>query len=1011
MPRRRPSQASTPRWRRARSAAASCWRRCDSGRTCCARSARTARRRGLDLCAAGQPQQGILWLARALEFVPAGGPDDPGADKDRALEETLRVELAQWQRNVIGLRAVLRTDSPATAEFVPGEAAILTSRQEPWTSARLFHIQDGKWVGRPMRVAGRIGHREISPDGKRVLLCSDKEVRLYDAATWSPLRPPLEHPAPVRRAKWSPDGQRVLVEAQGALPYLWEVGSGKPTGGPLESGRGGGQALFVRGGKAVATLAEDQLQLWDAQTRKPLCKRVPVPSQGRDKPAVLAPDGRLLAVFGPSGVALCDLAGDVPVVRPLMGTAAAQQVVFSPDAKMLAVRTADGARLWDVGSGQPASEPIKLSPGDNAVFFSPAGARAVGHELSGQQWQVILRDLRTGKALGRPLPSPAYSVSSSPDGRRFLLVGAESVLILDSVTGEPVGRPLRLASNLPSAVFAPAGKGQTRVLTGEGLLAPPTRLWDAETGRVLAGSGPNGPGELTCSPDGSVLLVVENGWRKQGRLWDAVTGRPRSLPQGDPVLAVSPDGQRVLLLHEAGEETSVGLYAADTGKPLGPPLPHSDGVIEAAFSPDGRTVLTRDAARAPRLWEPLGGRVLMEPPPGNGGPAVFSADGSLWMGVGREFRCLDASTGRPRGEAMRHAGLVAQVQPGPSGLALAWDDEEVRLWDTAGTLRGGPWKYERRTQAAFSPSGDAVVFWESPKTARLWRAGKEAVPVLAHEHFLQRFEFSPAGETLLTSAMVHAKWGSRTREARLWRVSDGEPLGSGVQGDWDQPWAFSPRGGVLALVEGEEVRLRNAGTGQPQGPTLRPHARIQSLRFNADGTRLLTISVIPSQGDARPDSWEAHLWDAHSGAPVGSAAVFPGDSAHAEFSPDGRVLLVALPGRGPQLWDARTGKPLCDPLAEDGKVPGVAFAGDGRLFLTWMDRQVRIWERQASPEEVRPSGTEPAAASADGAWHLRRQPIGVLTLFDPATGKPLGPPLREPGALGAHGSAPIARGS
>ena len=79
---------------------------------------------------------------------------------------------------------------------------------------------------------------------------------------------------------------------------------------------------------------------------------------------------------------------------------------------------------------------------------------------------------------------------------------------------------------------------------------------------------------MTCSPDGSVLLVVENGWRKQGRLWDAVTGRPRPLPQGDPVLAVSPDGQRVLLLPEAGEETSVRLYAADTGKPLGPPLPH-----------------------------------------------------------------------------------------------------------------------------------------------------------------------------------------------------------------------------------------------------------------------------------------------------------------------------------------------------------------------------------------------------------------------------------------------------
>jgi WD40 repeat protein len=975
-------------------------------------AARTARRRGLDLCADGQPQQGILWLARALELVPAGKPDDPGADKDRALADTLRAELGRWRGDVVGLRTVLRTGDFGGAEFTPGQAAVLTSRGVPWTTARLFHVEDGKWLGRPMRLPGRAEmrlpgrgeHREISPDGKRLLLCWGKEVRLYDAATGAPLAPPLEHPQPVRRATWSPDSRQVLVEPVGAPPHLWDIGAGKPVGGPLESGRQGGQALFVRGGKAVATVAENQLQLWDAHTRKPLGKPVPVPAQaqGRDSLLVPAPDGRMLALCRGPGVALCDVAGDVPVVRLLAGAASAQHAGFSPDGKTLAVQWSDAARLWDVGSGQPAGEPLKLQPGggQSAVFFSPAGPRAVTHEYSGE-WQVIVRDLQTGKALGRPLPSPAYGISSSPDGRRFLLVLGASILIVDGVTGEPVGTPLRVGGSLPSAVFAPGGKGQARILTGP-MNGPPTLLWDAETGRLLAGNGPDGAGELVPSPDGSVLLVIQTGSRKQGRLWDAVTGQPLPLPEGDPVLAISPDGQRVLLLHESGEETSVRLYAADTGKPLGPPLAHADGLIEAGFSPDGRTVLTRDAARAARLWEPLGGKLLRGPPEGIGGPATFGTDGTLWVAAGKDLRCLDAATGRARAEALRHDAAITHVQTGPGGLALAWDEKEVRLWDAAGALRGGPWKHEGQTRAVFSPRGDAVVVQDSAKTLRLWRAGREAVPVLGHDYPLHGFEFNPGGDTLLTSALANPGWKGRQMqwEARLWRVLDGEPLGPAVAADYNQPWAFSPQRGVLALVEGEEVRLRNALTGEPLGTTLRPPAHIHELHFNADGSRLLTISMVPSSPGSLTGTWEAHLWDARTGAAVGPAAGFAGEWVRADFSPDGRVLLVAVRGRGPQLWDAATGKPLCEPLAETGEVLGVPFAGDGRSFLTQTAREVRVWERQTSLDEVRRPGSDPAAATADGAWHLRRQATGVLTFFDPDTGKPLGPPLREPWGFG-----------
>ena len=71
-------------------------------------SARMARRHGLDLCNGGQTAQGVLWLARALELAP---------EEDRDLQQTLRADLAHWQREMPSLRRLMR---PGAASHSPG---------------------------------------------------------------------------------------------------------------------------------------------------------------------------------------------------------------------------------------------------------------------------------------------------------------------------------------------------------------------------------------------------------------------------------------------------------------------------------------------------------------------------------------------------------------------------------------------------------------------------------------------------------------------------------------------------------------------------------------------------------------------------------------------------------------------------------------------------------------------------------------------------------------------------
>src|SRR5262249_55497124 len=55
------------------------------------------------------------------------------------------------------------------------------------------------------------------------------------------------------------------------------------------------------------------------------------------------------------------------------------------------------------------------------------------------------------------------------------------------------------------------------------------------------------------------------------------------------VAAFSPDGKSVVT---ASWDKTARLWDSATGKPLGPPLQHQNGVVAVAFSPDGKTVVT-----------------------------------------------------------------------------------------------------------------------------------------------------------------------------------------------------------------------------------------------------------------------------------------------------------------------------------------------------------------------------------------------------------------------------------
>jgi WD40 repeat protein len=344
-------------------------------------------------------------------------------------------------------------------------------------------------------------------------------------------------------------------------------------------------------------------------------------------------------------------------------------------------RDGDNAVVTDLRTGNP-------------VAFAPIGTRAMaatslsptGRQLLTVGWNGAARFWETDR--GTPL-SPWLWCSSLP--HVSVISSDGSLAVLDS--DDPAVRAWRLRVN-GGAMLAIEGPEHVSALWLDGktvqVKGRDSRVfaWDIATGAKAEPSG-SPPRDLHASPDGTQRVAPsENGVE----IISNVTGKPlMSLRDGSRDLDAifSDDGRRILTWSRyrsrVPEPHSARVWDAATGQPLAPQMWHRDRIRSAAFSKDGRFVLTGGEDQTAQLWDAATGQAILAPLmlPAQVEEVGFSPDGTLfWTYSSRRLRLWERATGVPVTPEIRLRGISEAAWSSDSAHFATWSkDDGIRVWD------------------------------------------------------------------------------------------------------------------------------------------------------------------------------------------------------------------------------------------------------------------------------------------------------------------------------------------
>jgi len=531
----------------------------------------------------------------------------------------------------------------------------------------------------------------------------------------------------------------------------------------------------------------------------------------------------------------------------------------------------------------------------------------------------------------------------SPDGRTLVSVGADRTVRIWTIDNgiNSRGKKLGESADLIMAVsFGPDGK-TVAAGNGDGTV----QLWDAvmETpmGEPLINQAldfnviefsPDGHGLVASIHDGTIF-----GWKL-----------PSRTPLFEPISGVHTSHLLKLVINSSG--TFIATASSDgtsmvleypSGRVIGRAFGEDNQIGSVVFAPDGNILIGGNSEGSVCLWDISRRKLLGTTPSGHSQAIVdaeLSEDGRLLatLGLDQVIRFWSFDSTYPLADTRQVSGSAAK------GLAFSGNGEYLASGDDTGVVQVWKWDTVRNPivmQAhqhqvwalAFSPDGKLLASGDRSGQVRLWNMPQATQQRVfeAHKSAIWSLAFTPDGNRLITAGDGDAcLWDAGTGQLQARLAHDAGRITRAV---------LSPDGARLAVTSTEgDIRIWDL-------------KRVAVLRdIKADDDVIWSAAFSPdSRLLAAASSDEVvTLWDLAGGRQQGTYTGHTGGATDLAFLAD-RVTLVVVDRSGMlHWWDTRTGRRLSKAWqAHAGTSWRLAVHPDGRRFATaGDDGKVKIWD-------------------------------------------------------------------